>query len=90
MKAMARELAPFGVRVNMISPGNILFDGGRWATRRSKDPKAIDDLIDRTVPLKRFGTVREVADAAAFLCSPDASFIVGTDLVVDGGQTTGF
>lgn len=90
MKAMARELAPFGVRVNMISPGNILFDGGRWAWRRSKDPNAIDDLIERTVPLKRFGTVREVADAAAFLCSPEASFVVGTDLVVDGGQTTGF
>ncbi|HEU4551144.1 MAG TPA: SDR family oxidoreductase [Rhizomicrobium sp.] len=89
-KTMARELGPFGVRVNMISPGNVIFEGGRWARKRGADPARVAQMLDTAVPLRRFGTPQDIAAAALFLCSEQASFITGTDLIVDGGQTTGF
>ncbi len=87
VKTMARELGPSGVRVNMISPGNVLFEGGRWARKRAADPDRIDNLIRGTVPLCRFGKPEDIAQAALFLCSDAAAFITGADLIVDGGQT---
>ncbi len=90
MKTMARELSPEGVRVNLISPGNILFDGGRWADKRAADPQEIDRLINATVPMRRFGVPEEIAQVAVFICSPRASFMTGADIVVDGGQTVCF
>jgi 3-oxoacyl-[acyl-carrier protein] reductase len=87
VKTMARELGPSGVRVNMISPGNIIFEGGRWALKRASDPERIDGLISSTVPLGRFGTPEDIAQAALFLASESAAFITGANLIVDGGQT---
>lgn len=87
VKTMAHELGPHGVRVNMISPGNVLFEGGRWARKRTENPLEIDKLIKKTVPLGRFGTPDDIAQAAIFLCSDASSFITGSDLIVDGGQT---
>lgn len=87
VKTMARELGPSGVRINMISPGNVLFEGGRWARKRDSDPERIDSLIRSTTPLRRFGTPEDIAQAALFLCSEAAAFITGANLVVDGGQT---
>ena len=46
-------------------------------------------MIDKTVPMKRFGTPEEVANGALFLCSDRAKFITGATMVVDGGQTVG-
>lgn len=89
VKTMAHELGPHGIRVNMISPGNVLFEGGRWAQKRTGNPLEIDDLIKKTVPLGRFGTPEDIAQAALFLCSDAASFITGSDLIVDGGQNRG-
>jgi 3-oxoacyl-[acyl-carrier protein] reductase len=89
VKTMARELGRDGVRVNMISPGNIIFAGGRWARKRAADPDQVDALIRSTTPLGRFGTPAEIASAALFLCSEKAAFITGANLVVDGGQTIG-
>ena len=47
------------------------------------------DIIESTVPMNRFGTPEDMADAAVFLCSKRAKFITGSVLVVDGGQTVG-
>ena len=88
MKTMSRELGPSGVRANMISPGNILFEGGRWARKVERDASGVDALIRRVTPLGRFGTPEDIGNAAVFLCSDKAAFITGVDLVVDGGQTT--
>jgi 3-oxoacyl-[acyl-carrier protein] reductase len=85
-KTMARELGPKGVRVNLIDPGNVLFESGRWAQRLAANPEDVSAIIDR-VPLRRFGTPADIAEAAVFLCSQRASFITGADLIVDGGQT---
>jgi len=87
-KNLARKLAR-EVRVNILAPGNVRFDGGVWDEKIKKDPGAVNKLIESTVPMNRFGMPEEMADAAAFLCSERAAFITGSVLVVDGGQTVG-
>ena len=83
---LARELGPDGIRVNALSPGSILFDGGGWAQRREAEPEAFDAWVRREFPLGRLGTAKEVADVAAFLLSARASWISGANVVVDGAQ----
>ena len=87
-KNMARKLAP-NVRVNVIAPGNVYFEGGSWDEKIQQDKKYVDEIIKSTVPMNRFATPQEIADSAVFLCSDRASFITGSTLVIDGGQTTG-
>ncbi|MDB2665435.1 SDR family oxidoreductase [Gammaproteobacteria bacterium] len=88
-KNMARKLASENVRVNVIAPGNVYFEGGAWDEKMKENKKSIDQIIESTVPMKRFAKPKEIADAAVFLCSDRASFITGATLVVDGGQTVG-
>lgn len=85
-RSLARELGRDGIRVNSISPGSILFPGGSWERRRTSDPEAFADFAQREFPQGRLGTLDEVADVAAFLLSPRASWVNGTDVVVDGAQ----
>ena len=86
-KALARDYGVLGVRVNSVAPGSIMFPGGGWERRREADPEGIAQMIARELPLGRFGTVDEVADAVAFVASPRASWISGACIVVDGGQS---
>jgi len=87
-KNMARKLAS-EVRVNVLAPGNVFFAGGVWDEKIKHDPVRVKNIIESTVPMNRFGTPDEMADAAIFLCSERATFITGSTLVVDGGQTVG-
>ena len=88
-KNLSRKLAP-DIRVNVIAPGNIYFEGGSWEKKMKNDKKNVENMINTQVPMKRFGKPEEVADAAVFLCSNKAKFITGTTLVIDGGQTTSY
>ena len=89
-KTMARDLAQDSIRVFSVSPGSVLFPGGSWDRRQREDPEAIAAFVEREIPWGRFGTVDEIADVVAFLVSERASWVVGTSVVVDGGQSRAF
>lgn len=86
VRGMSQVLAREGVRINGLAPGNVLFPGSTWEQKLQRDPLAVRQMLDAHVPLQRLGAPREIADVAAFLCSPRASFMTGTVVVVDGGQ----
>jgi NAD(P)-dependent dehydrogenase (short-subunit alcohol dehydrogenase family) len=83
---LAQALAPRGIRVNTVSPGPIYFEGGNWQMIQQA-MKAIYDRALAQCALGRMGTPEEVARAVVFLASPAASYVTGTNLVVDGGFT---
>lgn len=89
-KSLAQQLAPSNIRVNSVSPGSILFEGGSWWRRQQADPAGIAEFVMRELPFGRFGRPEEVADVVAFLCSSRASWISGTSIVVDGCQSRAF
>jgi 3-oxoacyl-[acyl-carrier protein] reductase len=85
--AMARELAPEGIRVFSVAPGCIRHPGGSWDRRAIADPEGMAAFVEREIPWGRFGTAEEVADVVTFLVSPRASWVVGACLPIDGGQS---
>ena len=89
-KSLAQQLAPFNIRVNTLSPGSILFEGGSWWKRQQQNPAAIADFVARELPFGRFGRPDEIGSVVAFLASPRASWISGTSIVVDGCQSRAF
>ena len=89
-KSLAQQLAPVNIRVNSVSPGSILFQGGSWWKRQQEQPEVIADFVKRELPFGRFGTAEEVGNVVAFLASPRASWISGTSVVVDGCQSRSF
>jgi 3-oxoacyl-[acyl-carrier protein] reductase len=81
IRAAAIELAPDGITVNGVEPGNIMTEGMR--AERSAEYVA---AMAASVPLGRLGTPRDVAHAVLFLASDEAAYVTGTTIVVDGGQ----
>jgi len=82
IKAAALEFASYGITVNGIEPGNILTEA--IVEHRSQ---AFIKNMEEAVPLGRLGTPADIAGAVLFLASDDASYITGTTIIVDGGQT---
>jgi 3-oxoacyl-[acyl-carrier protein] reductase len=89
-KSLAQQLASANIRVNSVSPGSILFEGGSWWKRQQENPAAIAEFVKRELPFGRFGRADEVGDVVAFLASSRASWISGTSIVVDGCQSRAF
>lgn len=86
-RALAVELGPLGVRVNVITPGWI--DTAMSRAALADDPERRARIMART-PLGRLGAPADVGLAAVYLASPAAAFVTGADLVVDGGAAVGF
>jgi NAD(P)-dependent dehydrogenase (short-subunit alcohol dehydrogenase family) len=87
-KGLSFQLASRNIRVNALSPGNTYFPGGVWEKIEHGNP----DLFQQAMalnPTGRMGKPEEMARAVVFLASPAASFITGTNLVVDGALTRG-
>ncbi len=83
-RSMARELAGRGIRVNVVAPGIVM--AGMAKRQYEMDP----DYARRAsvvIPLGEFGTAEQVAKAVGFLCSPDAEYMTGSVLLVDGGAS---
>ena len=87
-QGLAYQLAAKGVRANTVSPGNTFFEGGVWDTIQRTNPELFAQALALN-PTGRMGTPQEVARAVAFVASPAASRITGTNLVVDGALTRG-
>ena len=81
-RVMALSLAPHGIRVNAVAPGSIMTD---MLAAVNSDPAARLRILART-PLLRIGEASEVAATVAFLASPDAGYITGEIVTVDGGR----
>jgi NAD(P)-dependent dehydrogenase (short-subunit alcohol dehydrogenase family) len=82
-RCAALDYADASVRVNAIAPGTIL------THHLDRVPQQVRDQLAQAIPAKRLGTVEEVCAAAAWLCSPHASYITGAVIPIDGGRLAG-
>lgn len=84
MKSLSARLLP-SVRVNTVSPGDTLADGGFWDTVRIQEPDTYTKIVERN-PMQRLASPDEIARVVVFVSSPAASFVAGANWYVDGGS----
>lgn len=86
-RELATKYAKRRTRFNIISLGNVLFEGSRWSEISNENPTLVERLLEEEVPLGSFITPREIAAAIVYLASDDALNITGANLFLDGGQS---
>lgn len=90
-KCLANELIPSGIRVNAINPGLVMTQSWQDAAKRRTEDREmswetyLDNIAQENAPIGRFATPEEIAEFMVFLCSPRASYCVGSTYYVDGG-----
>jgi len=90
-KCLANELIPFNIRVNAVNPGLVMTPDWQKTAKlltqgtRSSWEEYLDTIAKDSAPIGRFGTPEEIANLFVFLCSPRASYCVGSTYYVDGG-----
>lgn len=87
-KGLAVNLAPEGIRVNVVSPGTIYIEDGYWGRMERERPETFEAVLAAN-PMGRMGRPGEVARAIAFLASPASGFTTGANLLVDGAISPG-
>ncbi len=83
-KNLSNEVAQYNIRVNSISPGNVMFEGSTWDDKFKQNKNKVDKYIKENVPLNKFATPNDIAKSVLFL--EQNEFITGVNLVIDGGQ----
>jgi 3-oxoacyl-[acyl-carrier protein] reductase len=89
-KTIASDLAPYGITVNNIAPGPIMTDRlteilSARAESLGTTPDALFKRLSQSIPVRRMGQPNEIGDLCAYLCSPQAGYLTGQTIVVDGG-----
>ena len=87
VKLVANDFAKKGFLLNLISPGNLFFEGSVWEKRMINDPENTKKYISDNVPLQSFGSSFDISNTISFLISDDNNFIVGANIIIDGGQS---
>ena len=92
MKTLSRskELVRSNITFNTVSPGAIRIPNTGWDEEERKDPVGFAKMLDEKFPMGRLGTPEEVAHVVEFLCSEHARLVNGSNIVVDGGESTSF
>lgn len=83
-KNLSQMSAKLNIRVNTISPGNVMFAGSTWDEKLKKNREDVEEYIEKNVPLNTFVTPLDIAKTVLYLQESDC--ITGTNIVVDGGQ----
>ncbi|MBH49880.1 MAG: hypothetical protein CMG69_03910 [Candidatus Marinimicrobia bacterium] len=86
-KNISLSLGKRGIRVNTVTPGNIMFPESTWDKKIKKDKKKVEKMLKDEVPLECFGSVQDIASVVVFIASEKAKFVNGANWVIDGGQT---
>ena len=84
---MAVRYGKQGLRFNVVSPGNVLFEGSVWDQKLKADKEGVNSYLEQQVPLAKFITPQEIAITVSFLASSGAQSITGIVLPIDGGQS---
>jgi 3-oxoacyl-[acyl-carrier protein] reductase len=79
-----------GITFNSVAPGGIYIEGTGFEDERNKNPKIFEEMVDKEYPLGRLGTPEEVAKVVCFLCSEMTTLVNGTQITVDGGQSSAY
>tara|TARA_B110000503_G_C6977423_1_gene341764 strand:- start:28 stop:783 length:756 start_codon:yes stop_codon:yes gene_type:complete len=89
VKSFAKKLSQFGIRINNIAPGNLIFEGSVWEKKLKMNKEDTLLMLQKDVILNRFGTLEEITNFVVFLLSSLSSFSTGNTYIADGGQTRG-
>ena len=87
VKNQSKFLSKDNIRINIVSPGNVMISGGNWDKKIKSNPSKIKKYIKQNVPLNRFADPIEIANAVIFFASEKSMFTTGANLVIDGGQS---
>ena len=87
VKLVAKEFALNGINLNILNPGNLLFEGSVWEKRLIENSDLTKKYIASNVPLNTFGQSSDISNIISFLISNSNNFIVGANISIDGGQS---
>ena len=87
IRGISIPLAKYGIRINGVAPGNILFEGSVWDKKLKQDSLVVEKMLNEKVPLKKLGSPSDVANSVLWLSSSVSRFVTGSVHIIDGGQT---
>ena len=86
VKNLSKLIAYKNIRINSISPGNILFKGSTWEKKINENSNGVSDFIKKNVPLNKIGETSDISEMVLYLSSDSSKFITGSNIIIDGGQ----